>query len=222
MSSFEIPDEVVTPFGSTTEVPRVFTMTNQRVPGAATYKDVILLVPEYSAAHDLWFCDLDLDATGTYFPFLSLALARYQPFSLPGVSPMSRVLRADFVQLAPDRWATVSVGAGRIDVTVQGVTPQNALETLRGVASHRVVARLETRLPDAGDLGWTRVDSKPLVSSQSGDLATWTGWLAHQDVVPGNEYRVVLMESEVYMADRVTVDGPTNAERVIYIDIRNV
>lgn len=70
------------------------------------------------AAHEVkfdgsrWYSDINLHfqpsptaPTGelpVYFPFIRLALARYQPDSLPGVH-LSRVTLADFAQLVPDR-----------------------------------------------------------------------------------------------------------------------
>ena len=43
----------------------------------------------------------------SYFPFVRLALAAYQPFSMstPETVHLSRVIMTDFVQLAPDRRA---------------------------------------------------------------------------------------------------------------------
>jgi hypothetical protein len=67
-----------------------------------------------------WYCDMELTEMAdpnkveanaleltdvpSYFPFIQLALARYQPDSIPGVE-LSRVVRTDFIQLTPDRIA---------------------------------------------------------------------------------------------------------------------
>jgi len=67
-----------------------------------------------------WYCDMEvaeladpksvsgnalqLTDVPSYFPFIQLALARYQPDSIPGVE-LSRVVRTDFIQLTPDRIA---------------------------------------------------------------------------------------------------------------------
>ena len=42
-----------------------------------------------------------------YFPFIRLALARYQPMSVPGAH-LSNVVLADFMPLAADRWLNVT------------------------------------------------------------------------------------------------------------------
>jgi hypothetical protein len=55
---------------------------------------------------NLWYADLKIDLGSLHYPFIRLALARYQPDSILGCE-LSRVVLADFVQLAPDRVATV-------------------------------------------------------------------------------------------------------------------
>ncbi len=61
----------------------------------------------YDAQRRLWYCDVEVDPKGSYFPFLRLALARYQPVSVSGAH-LSAVVLADFMQLAPDRWLHVN------------------------------------------------------------------------------------------------------------------
>jgi hypothetical protein len=65
---------------------------------------------------------MNIDAGKSYFPFIRLALVRYQPKSLseaitgpetavlPGAANvhLSRVILADFIQLAPDRYASIT------------------------------------------------------------------------------------------------------------------
>ena len=50
----------------------------------------------------LWYCDIELAPGPSYFPFVRLALARYQPNSMAGVE-LSRIVLADFAQLTPDQ-----------------------------------------------------------------------------------------------------------------------
>ena len=90
------------------------------------------------AAHDvrwepnrkLWFCDIELDAGDSYFPFVRLALARYQPHSVAGAH-LSRVTMTDFIQLAPDRTAELSIANGRAMVTVRGFAGENYVGKLK-------------------------------------------------------------------------------------------
>ncbi|HEV2707287.1 MAG TPA: hypothetical protein VGV59_15305, partial [Pyrinomonadaceae bacterium] len=78
----------------------------------------------YDEVRRLWYCDIEINPGDSYFPFVRLALARYQPNSIAGVH-LSRVVLADFVQLAPGRTVSVSPFAGtppRCNVTVTGKT----------------------------------------------------------------------------------------------------
>jgi hypothetical protein len=61
----------------------------------------------FDAGRGLWFADIAVNAGAGYWPFVRLALVRYQPSSLTGAE-ISRVTQADFAQLAPDRVATVT------------------------------------------------------------------------------------------------------------------
>ena len=86
----------------------------------------------YPVAYDkdrgLWYADIALQPGNAYFPFVRLALARYQPYSVPDAH-LSPVVLADFVQLAPDRQATITTVAGKggkqLRVSVTGVSYGN-------------------------------------------------------------------------------------------------
>lgn len=92
-------------------------------PGAATGTvDVAPHDVHWDAERRLWYCDLEIDAGGAYFPFVRLALARYQPVSVPGAH-LSSIVLADFMALAPDRWLAVTrTDAARRHVRVFGPT----------------------------------------------------------------------------------------------------
>jgi hypothetical protein len=93
--------------------------------GPSVVVDVAGFEPQYHAERQLWFCDIQLDAGDAYMPFVRLALARYQPESLPGLE-LSRLVRAEFLQLAPDRSVVVSRTApGTVSVALSGVTGDN-------------------------------------------------------------------------------------------------
>jgi hypothetical protein len=107
---------------------------------------------DWDPERGLWFCDVELDLGDAYAPFVRLALARYQPMALArtqatggapppaghwadgvGIDPpaapqledlhLSQVVTTDFIQLLPDRMATVTRPAGEdgvIDVRIFG------------------------------------------------------------------------------------------------------
>jgi len=69
----------------------------------------------------LWYADIEIDMGRAYWPFVRLALARFQPTSLDGAH-LSDVVLADVMQLTAHRWLTVRPEkTGRVrNVTVYG------------------------------------------------------------------------------------------------------
>jgi hypothetical protein len=60
----------------------------------------------YDEQRQLWYCDIEVTWGTAYFPFIRLALARYQPEALDSAL-LSHVVLADFMPLVPDRWLNV-------------------------------------------------------------------------------------------------------------------
>ncbi|MDQ1396321.1 MAG: hypothetical protein QOG64_1580, partial [Acidimicrobiaceae bacterium] len=145
---------------------------------------------EYHHERGLWFCDIELDSGLSYFPFVRLALARYQPHSL-GDCHLSAVVRADFAQLAAGRALTVFLpSTDLLRVAVTGVGGVNDLGDgwpFRAggndnfpVSSRVVTAGIERRIPGVvGDLGWQPVGSPTVLhapNDSTGEV-TWAGSL---------------------------------------------
>jgi len=70
----------------------------------------------------LWFCDIEIQAGASYYPFVRLALARYQPCAIPEAH-LSNIVLADFMALTPDRSLSVAPtrSAHGRRVTVYGI-----------------------------------------------------------------------------------------------------
>jgi hypothetical protein len=105
--------------------PGPFVTTNLLPPGAAsgTNAPLVEVAPHdvrYDEDRRLWYCDIEV-RTQSYYPFIRLALARYQPMSVSGAH-LSNIVLADIMPLAADRWLTVTEtsGRGRRHVTVHG------------------------------------------------------------------------------------------------------
>jgi len=62
----------------------------------------------YDQERQLWYSDVVINSGFSYSPMISLALVRYQPFSIENAH-LSRVAKTDFVPLTADRHASVSV-----------------------------------------------------------------------------------------------------------------
>lgn len=58
--------------------------------------------PGYDTSRNLWYCDITVDPTTAYYPFIRLALARFQPNSVKDAH-LSTVVQTDFCQVVPHR-----------------------------------------------------------------------------------------------------------------------
>jgi len=190
----------------------------------------------------LWYCDIEIDAGNSYFPFVRLALARFQPHSLPNAH-LSRVVMTDFIQLAPDRTAEVVLSPGVAAITVRGFAGRNYVADLSpypfieqglvglGTAPNTTMrVALERRVPGVpGDLGWERVGGEvELSATPSGFYVSWTGKIqlsAKLDDVSGG-YRLLITETETFLRDYPIPGDPIVSvsprdfvrERVVYAD----
>jgi hypothetical protein len=80
----------------------------------------------WDADRKLWYCDIEIRHGEAYFPFVRLALARYQPTSVDGAW-LSTVVLCEFSALAPDRWLSVKrTTATKRAVTVHGHRPEES------------------------------------------------------------------------------------------------
>ncbi|WP_309672735.1 hypothetical protein [Gemmatimonas sp.] len=80
----------------------------------------------WDADRKLWYCDIEIRHGESYFPFVRLALARYQPTSVDGAW-LSTVVLCEFSALAPDRWLAVQrSSATKRAVTVHGHRPEQS------------------------------------------------------------------------------------------------
>lgn len=198
---------------------------------------VLGYAPVFHAGRGLWYVDVRFDPGAAFWPFVRLAVARYQPDSLAGLH-LSPVVQTDFVQLVPERIATLSrPDAGHARVVVSGpvgtrndvgsaVPPPAAAH----VTQNRTVrARLEQFDPAVGtDLGWATVASLDLtLLGLDGLVASWTGTLELPDPIPPARpgaavgWRVTVEEWERLPADPARVGGvllPRTGSRLVYAD----
>lgn len=148
------------------------------LPGSNVLVSVAPHDVSYDSERRLWFCDIEINTGASYWPFVRLALARYQPCSTDGAH-LSEVVLADVMQLTPDRSLVVhATGDGRSRrVTLYGngyqasggsreVRPRSEIDPLSGqvnqvtpVSPTPVVdvwlERLEPML--GSDFGWVRI-----------------------------------------------------------------
>jgi hypothetical protein len=175
----------------------------EELPG--TVVDVVAVAPGYDAGRGLWYADVPLLPNGAYFPFARLALARFQPNSVPGAH-LSRVVLSDFVQVVPERTAAYQVvpqvgPQSRVYVSLTGPATADVQD---GATRRVVLARVERRrlgdtLHDA--VGWKAFHTFVLTSNDTSTLVQeWTGEIALSHPLP-EPLRVVLLELELYQTD---------------------
>jgi hypothetical protein len=160
---------------------------------------VVQLTPQWDAGRGLYYSDIEFAAGSAYFPFIRLALCRYQPHSMSGVE-MSPVRLADFAQLAPDRWVSLAYpSATEVDVTVVGHSYLGTYSSsMRG---GNMVVTAERRDPgvDSPELGWSAVSTTQLAAGvawvNDGNKTMWTGRVS-LPAPHSSEFRLVIQESE--------------------------
>ena len=174
--------------------------------------------PEFDPERKLWYCDLQLDAGASYFPFVRLALARYQPHSIAG-QHLSRVVFPDFTQLVAERTAAFT-RLGRTGVAVSLRGPGAFTENARQLSpflledqldlSRFAVAQVERLPADATtDLAWAPVgDEIRLDLSVAGGLSDvrYFGTVPIPTHADGDQLRLSLREYEILQTDASEAD----------------
>ena len=203
--------------------------------------------PQYNRERRLWYVDVALDPGPTFWPFVRLAVCRYQPDSIAGCH-LSPPVRCNYVQLTPERITSVSRTDDRhVRVVVSGPIGIRALADRSHAgrsdafaeavgANRQVVAKLQRRDPTINtDLGWQTVAAAELVIRGRGRNqyeAAWVGELDAGTVIPlsrpgaNPNWRVAVEEWERLPGDPPSsVEAPPTAfvqpiweRRLIYAD----
>jgi len=192
--------------------------------------------PAFDPARKLWYCDLQLNAGASYFPFVRLALARYQPHSIPG-QHLSKVVVPEWVQLVAPRTAAVTkVSSSFASVSVRGPAgyTENAEDLVSYLGSAQQLAALSRfavaqveRLPANAttDLAWSAVgDEVRLSLSTPNGLrdVVYTGRVPLPPKAKDQQLRLALREYEIFRTDESEADdhlirGPQGVEDLIRI-----
>lgn len=177
--------------------------------------------PRFDPERKLWYCDLQLDAGPSYFPFVRLALARYQPTSIDG-EHISAVVFPDFAQLVAERIATTRrVGRSALSVSLRG--PGGYTEHARRLVpafaggdeqrlelSRFAVAQVERLPADATtDLAWTAVgdEFRLALSAPDGPAdVRYSGRVPLPTRTRGEQFRLALREYEIFGTDESEAD----------------
>lgn len=202
--------------------------------------------PQYNVARGLWYVDVAIDPGEHFWPFLRLAVCRYQPDSINGCH-LSAPVRCDFVQLPPERITSVSRTDDRhVRVVVSGSIgtrsrPEHSRDPIDALAkavdkNRYLVARLQRRDPLIdSDLGWQTVTASRLIlrgRGATGQEAAWVAELDAGETIPlarpgqgASGWRIAVEEWEVLESDPARVDIglidieiPKWERRLVYAD----
>lgn len=193
---------------------------------------------EYNSDRKLWYSDIEVDAAimTSYYPFIRLALTRYQPKSIANAH-LSPVVLTDFVQMANDRTLEIKRKRRKRQVEIR-LTGRATGDR----ASNRVEVALEMLPPGENpDFGWvqtkgSRAQPNPyrlqLVPVEASTyLWRWEGTLKLPRLLSDNAYRLVIREFEKFDADTnldnmgfFSVSAAPHhfvkeSERLVYVDM---
>lgn len=186
---------------------------------------------KYDRDRQLWYCDIQLDVVSSvsYFPFVRLALARYQPNAI-AEAKLSPVILADFAQLAPDRSVILTYNPynpDRLNVTVSGLTYKAIADTngRREEGGSTIEITVEQRIPNIeGDLGWTQQQKVAEQQAPGTGNLLWHGEVNLPSQRRPKEYRLVIKEFDALYTDPLPQrDGSRSAvavktKRLVYAD----
>jgi len=201
--------------------------------------DVVGFKPEYNKDRKLWYCDIQInpEVVTSYYPFIRLALARYQPKSIPDAH-LSRVVLTDFVQLANDRTLNITFDGDdkNFYISVSGYGTADR-------SSNRVEMSIETLPPGSHEeFGWipikgTKGQPNPCTLKLSPlDAKTylwkWDAKLKLPQSRKSKTFRLVVREYEKFKADKDNVILlatkmeesylTEEEERLVYADVVNI
>jgi len=184
----------------------------------------------YDENRQLWYCDIEIDPGEAYFPFVRMALARYQPMSVKGPQAdvkLSGVVLADFAQLAPDRSATVvfdSRDQTKLTVTITG--PTYAASDV-GSGGSQMEVSVQKKLPkSSGAPGWMPASDEVFtLQRQKGirRMPTWSGTVTLPAQRGSQRFRLIIKEYELLFTDNVQAGILTalrleTGRRLVYAD----
>ncbi|MDD8020540.1 MAG: hypothetical protein PHU81_05050 [Acidobacteriota bacterium] len=161
----------------------------------------------YDEERGLWYCDLELDSGQAYFPFIRLALARFQPDSVPGAH-LSKVAVTNFAQILPERNLVVTFNPSNlteIGLTLSGIS-YNQGHAGRGPSLVEVsLENKKINLPE--EIGWEPMEGMTITlnaqstGSGQGSSFVWTGTMKLTGIARIRDYRLVIREYEIFDTD---------------------
>jgi hypothetical protein len=193
--------------------------------------------PELDRGRDRWIVDLHIDTGPAYFPFVRLAVVRYQPHAIEPPAPreqtvsphrfhVSPAVLLDIVQTLPTRTLSLQrYPDGSAEVQLTGPT----YESLHGrdgtthagpEALARVTATVQRRDRSIADesIAWSTVGGAEYELDRNADSSGWHAVVVLPRPPAGERYRLLVLEEDRVAADAGTGDVAGFASRPIFAE----
>ncbi len=207
-------------------------------PTAKVY--VAAFTPKYDQQRHLYYVDIMLNGGAAYFPFVRLALARYQKYSVRKDGTdccLSPIVQTDYIQIPPPRASSLETKGSKnnIVVAISGTSP--AVSNAGSVFRTKVEFIIEPLEVAPSDNVHITVNPKPIDSYvyilNESDIKNFGFYHSHAFTLPAEyaskPYRVKVMEYEMIEYDRLkpkqpgpfTATQPTK-DRLVFADVYEV
>lgn len=181
--------------------------------------------PLYNEQRQLWYADLRIDpGADAWWPFVRLALARYQPHSIDGRHLSAPVL-ADYIQLPAPRTARIRRNGGELLVEVSGPTlvgsDGDGKSRLRLLHMEAVLERYGGEAGGNDPLHWQAVGEPLELLPEHGSWEPQGRWKGVLPIAGGGQrQRVTIRESLHLRGDNLPAhDDPGHRRRrLLYAD----
>jgi hypothetical protein len=220
-----------------------------RVFPSYTQVDVVGYEVQFDEDRKLWYADILVNPGPSYWPFIRLALARFQPDSVAGAE-LSRVVLCDIMQLLPDRTLRVnaSTDGKTLQIELQGVFslghlyggPEFQFAMLQEKSKGMLQSTTSEMVPVIPNTGNDPVWSQPLSFADAigkpiepftvlfGNVGSpVTGTIVSPEPIGSGKYRLVVREYEHLLSGgiggtnllRPTIFPTGPPWRLVYMDI---
>lgn len=214
--------EVVSCVGpSVGELPGCQVETSGTLDETGTTATICWYPVSYDSDRKLHFSDIEIRcAKPYYYPFVRLALVRYQPHSCSKDTMLSRVVLADYVQLMPDRTSAFTwKGNNTVELTISG--PDAMTSRSDGKRENCMANRLEAILQSRRSVGFPTSD----IWETEGDPVGLTFGKSTRIMLENPSqyaYRILVSEYQMFDTDKASrkrEEGVDQKPRLVYSDV---
>ncbi len=187
----------------------------------------------FDATRKLWHADIRIDCGDAYWPFVRLALARFQPRSVKDAE-LSAVHQSAFIQVPPTRHAKIDLAGAVLKIHVDGPTHRasEASDTFLPQATtsnglnevEAVIEQCAAGADPSDPLSWTPIETtRMLIVQEPATPGLWEGEMTLPASLPAG-VRLALREYEWFRTDDTDLSddsrtGRRFARRMVYADI---